>query len=221
MIEEFMEVCDFLTENVSDITLATDIICGFPTETDQDHDETMKLVERYKFPVLNISQFYPRPGTVAAKWKKVPTADVKARSSAVTKLFDSYTTNLHYLGETLLVWIVGFDDRAGKNANGKPQLLGHTKAYTKVVLDQDEEGMVAGQPAGALVGRVVEVRVTETHKWHVSGEITNAMPKVPHVEASVYFEEKAKARKEVKEEETVKERVEVKIVEERVTMKVA
>jgi threonylcarbamoyladenosine tRNA methylthiotransferase CDKAL1 len=35
--------------------LATDIICGFPTETDEDFVGTMKLVEKYKFPVLNIS----------------------------------------------------------------------------------------------------------------------------------------------------------------------
>jgi threonylcarbamoyladenosine tRNA methylthiotransferase CDKAL1 len=133
MIEEFNEVCDFLVENVPDITLATDIICGFPTETEDDFDETLKLVERYKFPVLNISQFYPRPGTVAAKWKKVPTADVKKRSNALTKLFNGYPTNLHYLGEEVLVWIYGYDDRAKTSDN--PQLLGHTKAYTKVVLD--------------------------------------------------------------------------------------
>ena len=66
LIEEFHEVCDFLKEFVPDITLATDIICGFPTEIEADHAETIKLVEKYKFPVLNISQFYPRPGTVAA-----------------------------------------------------------------------------------------------------------------------------------------------------------
>ena len=71
-VEDFMEVCDFLKERVADMTLATDIICGFPTETDGDFNETLTLVDKYKFPVLNISQFYPRPGTVAAKWKKVP-----------------------------------------------------------------------------------------------------------------------------------------------------
>lgn len=50
-----MEVCDFLVEKVSDMTLATDIICGFPTETSEDFDETLQLVGKYKFPVLNIS----------------------------------------------------------------------------------------------------------------------------------------------------------------------
>jgi len=72
-IEEFEEVCDFLKERVEKVTLATDIICGFPTENEEDHKETVKIVEKYKFPALNISQFYPRPGTVAAKWKRVPT----------------------------------------------------------------------------------------------------------------------------------------------------
>ena len=151
-IEEFKEVCDFLVENVPNMTLATDIICGFPTETDADFDETLSLVEHYKFPVLNISQFYPRPGTVAAKWKKVPTLDVKKRSTKLTHLFDSYTTNMHYIGETVLVWIVGYDDRAKSSDN--PQLLGHTKSYTKVVLDQQED-VLAGQPASALIGKVV------------------------------------------------------------------
>lgn len=71
-VEEFNEVCDFLMQYVPNITLATDIICGFPTENEDDHKQTCNLVAKYKFPVLNISQFYSRPGTVAAKWKKVP-----------------------------------------------------------------------------------------------------------------------------------------------------
>lgn len=93
------------------MTLATDIICGFPTESAEHHEETCELVRKYKFPVLNISQFYARPGTVAAKWKKVPSADVKKRSSEITNIFNSYTTNEHLLGTEQLVWIIGFDDR--------------------------------------------------------------------------------------------------------------
>jgi len=63
---------------------------------------------------------------------------VKKRSNAVTKVFDSYTTNLHYMGETVLVWIIGYDDRKNALNADKPQLLGHTKSYTKVVLNQDD-----------------------------------------------------------------------------------
>lgn len=54
------------------ITIATDIICGFPGETDEDFKETLKLVEEYRFPSLFINQFYPRPGTPAAKMVQVP-----------------------------------------------------------------------------------------------------------------------------------------------------
>lgn len=59
-IEEFEKVCDYMLKHVPGITLATDIICGFPGETDEQFKDTLKLVEKYKFPVLNISQFYPR-----------------------------------------------------------------------------------------------------------------------------------------------------------------
>jgi len=63
---------------VPGITIATDIICGFPGETDEDFQETMKLVEQYKFPSLFINQFYPRPGTPAAKMHQVPAAVVRS-----------------------------------------------------------------------------------------------------------------------------------------------
>ena len=76
-IEEFNFLCDKFIEGVPNITLATDIICGFPTETKENFEETLNLVEKYKFPVINISQFYPRPGTVAAKWKKIDTKEAE------------------------------------------------------------------------------------------------------------------------------------------------
>lgn len=58
------------------ITIATDIICGFPTETEENFNETVQLVQLYQFPVLFINQFYPRPGTPAAKMKRIPTQEV-------------------------------------------------------------------------------------------------------------------------------------------------
>lgn len=60
-------------------TIPTLARAGLPTESDADHQETLRLCRRYRFPVLNISQFYPRPGTPAVKMKRVPTHVVKAR----------------------------------------------------------------------------------------------------------------------------------------------
>jgi threonylcarbamoyladenosine tRNA methylthiotransferase CDKAL1 len=53
---EFERVVDFLTAKVPGVTIATDIICGFPGETDEDWEETMNLVRKYRFHTLHISQ---------------------------------------------------------------------------------------------------------------------------------------------------------------------
>jgi len=57
---------------VPGVSIATDIICGFPTETEEDFTETMRVCEKYKFPSLFINQFYPRKGTPAARMPKIP-----------------------------------------------------------------------------------------------------------------------------------------------------
>lgn len=80
------QLCTFLSycfSRVPGITIATDIICGFPGETEQDFQETVKLVEEYRFPSLFINQFYPRPGTPAAKMEQVPAQVVRYLSCNV------------------------------------------------------------------------------------------------------------------------------------------
>jgi len=134
-VEEFETVCDYLIKHVPDITIATDIICGFPEETAEEFEDTLKLVRKYKFPILNISQFYSRPGTVAAKMQKVQSKDVKARSTAVTQLFESYTCYDHLNGTEQLIWI---RDKEFNKKNGT-MLVGHTKGYVKVLLPFEEE----------------------------------------------------------------------------------
>ncbi len=61
-----------VSRRVPGITIATDIICGFPGETEEDFEQTLELVRQYRFPSLFINQFYPRPGTPAAKMEQVP-----------------------------------------------------------------------------------------------------------------------------------------------------
>ncbi|RVW48926.1 Threonylcarbamoyladenosine tRNA methylthiotransferase [Vitis vinifera] len=61
-VTEFRTVVDTLTELVPGMQIATDIICGFPGETDEDFAQTVSLIQEYRFPQVHISQFYPRPG---------------------------------------------------------------------------------------------------------------------------------------------------------------
>ena len=73
--------------------------------------------------------------------------------------------------------------------------MGHTKTYTKVVLEQNSEALGTDQPAAALIGKCVKVKITETYKWHIAGNIIDASPKPIEV-GEDYFEKLDKARKE-------------------------
>jgi len=102
---EFERVCDYLLAAVPDITIATDIICGFPGETEEDWAKTMALCRKYAFREVHISQFYPRPGTPAARMKRVDTKEVKRRSRELTKYVESYSPHAHLLHTTQRVWV--------------------------------------------------------------------------------------------------------------------
>ncbi|CAL8337761.1 unnamed protein product, partial [Gadus morhua 'NCC'] len=92
---DFRTVVDFLKDRVPGITIATDIICGFPGETEADFQETVELVRQYRFPSLFINQFYPRPGTPAAKMEQVPAHVKKQRTKELSQLFHSYNPYDH------------------------------------------------------------------------------------------------------------------------------
>ena len=175
--EDFEEVCDALIAGCPDVTLATDIICGFPYETSEQFDETLTLVDKYRFPIINISQFYPRPGTPAAKWKRVPTKEVKERSGKVTKLFNSYTCYDQLLNSEQRVWILERDPKH------KDQLVAHTKSYQKVLIPYKE----------GLLGKQAIVRVDKTDKWHVEATVIELDPE-PEPVSETYWEDYRAAR---------------------------
>ena len=64
----------------------------------------MQLMDAYKLPVVNISQFYPRPGTPAARMKRIPTRVVKDRSRLLSKAFNSWDPYSGTEGKKVLVW---------------------------------------------------------------------------------------------------------------------
>ena len=109
------------------IFLATDIICGFPTETEEDFNDTMIICKKYKFPVLYINQFYPRPGTPAAKMKRVPTQDVKQRTKKLTEYFHSYEPYKKRIGERYTVLVTDI-------AHDRKHYVGHNEFYEQVII---------------------------------------------------------------------------------------
>jgi len=84
--EDILKLISEFKKQIPSITISTDIIVGFPTETEKDFKETYGLIKQIKPEILNSSKFWPRPGTPAAKLKKVNRKIVIKRVSDLMKL---------------------------------------------------------------------------------------------------------------------------------------
>ncbi|KAJ1640634.1 hypothetical protein T492DRAFT_567003, partial [Pavlovales sp. CCMP2436] len=172
-IAEFRHVADSLLAAVPGLTLATDVICGFPGETKEDHIKTLALISEYKFPVLNISQFYPRPGTPAARMAgKVPSQVVKQRTREASALFASYEPHSFLIGEIVDGFVIE------TSADGR-YVVAHTCNYTQLLLTpvwplplKEAPGLKECLPADSpLMGARVRARVTSVGKFWAKGEV--------------------------------------------------
>ncbi|XP_068662607.1 uncharacterized protein [Aristolochia californica] len=153
-VSEFRTVVDTLYQLVPGMQIATDIICGFPGETDEDFAQTINLIKDYKFPQVHISQFYPRPGTLAARMKKVPSTEVKKRSRELTSVFESFTPYQGMEGQIERIWITEI-------ATDGIHLVGHTKGYVQVLVVAPD----------SMLGTSTEAKITSVGRWSVFGEV--------------------------------------------------
>ncbi|MGB9748718.1 MAG: tRNA (N(6)-L-threonylcarbamoyladenosine(37)-C(2))-methylthiotransferase [Candidatus Woesearchaeota archaeon] len=87
-VKDFEFVINRFRRDFHKISISTDVICGFPTETREEFNDTIKLVKKIKPDVLNISKFGIRPYTKAAELKQLPTQEVKERSRILTSIFN-------------------------------------------------------------------------------------------------------------------------------------
>ncbi len=85
-IKDFLIIIERFRQQVPGLVLSTDIIVGFPEETQEDFQETLNLIKRIKPEVLNISKFWAMPGTFAEKMKQVPVEISKKRAAELIKL---------------------------------------------------------------------------------------------------------------------------------------
>ncbi|OIO25904.1 threonylcarbamoyladenosine tRNA methylthiotransferase [Candidatus Micrarchaeota archaeon CG_4_10_14_0_2_um_filter_55_9] len=132
-------------------SLATDLIVGYPTETEGDFEASLKLVEEIGFDVVNVSKYGRRPGTIAARLKPLPSRTVKERSTALAEVVrqKSLELNERLVGAVFDAVIV---------ERGRKGVVARTTAYKPVVL-----------PAGEI-GEFVRVRVTGAEPTHLFGE---------------------------------------------------
>jgi threonylcarbamoyladenosine tRNA methylthiotransferase CDKAL1 len=157
LVKEFKEIVQVFRASLPDTTISTDVICGFPGETEEAFGETMALIREVKPDVLNVSKFYARPRTAAEKMTAdaVPLAEIRRRSAAAMRLglSLSYERNRRWIrwkGEVLI-------DEIGKLPDS---WVGRNFAYKPVVVRRK----------AVLLGRTLQVRITKAFPTFLEGE---------------------------------------------------
>jgi len=152
-VDDFRGLVTGAREAFSDLSLSTDIICGFPGETEEQFMDSMRLVEEVRPDVLNISRFWPRPGTEAADMEgQLHGRETKRRSRMLTRLWRRLSLEggrrwVGWMGEALV-------DELGWGGS----LIGRNHVYRPIVFDAD-----------AGLGDFVDVRVTEAKAGYLLG----------------------------------------------------
>ncbi|MCD6477793.1 MAG: tRNA (N(6)-L-threonylcarbamoyladenosine(37)-C(2))-methylthiotransferase [Candidatus Aenigmarchaeota archaeon] len=154
--EEFKEIVTKFKKNTPNVTVWTDVIVGFPGETEKDFKETLKLIEETKPDFVNISKFGVRPGTEAEKMKKVDTETIKRRSREISNLVDriSLEKNKDWIGRTCKILIT----EPGRDKN---QYMGRNESYKPILIETEKN----------LLGKFVTVRIIDAKKTHLVGKI--------------------------------------------------
>ena len=135
-------------------TVATDIIVGFPGETEAQFQQTYDLLAEARCDKVHLAMYSPRPGTLSARWEDdIPHEEKARRHREIEALQERVCTELNAvrLDTTVEVLIEG---------RAKGRWTGRTRGNTLVHFDDDRE----------LLGKLVDVHVTRTSPWFLMGE---------------------------------------------------
>jgi tRNA-2-methylthio-N6-dimethylallyladenosine synthase len=160
--EQYLEKLAYLRECCPDISLSTDIIVGFPGETDADFRDTMTLLEAAQYDSIYSFKYSPRPGTRAYTQPDDVAADVKSDRLAEVQALQREITSkrlARFVGRTERVLV------EGASKQGKGQVCGRTGGNHVVNFS-----LPAGQASADLIGREVDVRIIETRAHTLLGE---------------------------------------------------
>ena len=153
--EDYITIVNRFREKIPELTLSTDVICGFPGETQEAFQNTLNLVETVEPDVVNISRFFPRPNTLAEKMEQIAIDEVKNRSRTMTQLVKrlSLEKNKKWLGWEGEILI-------GEKGKGQ-SWIGRNFAYKPIVV-KDERN---------LIGKFLVARVTNTFSTYLEAEV--------------------------------------------------
>jgi len=154
--KEYLDLILYFRKNIKDITIATDVIVGFPTETEKDFSKTLDIIKKCKFDVSNISRFGQRKGIDANKYKDLHGRIKKERSRIVTELCAkiAFENNKKLIGKTKEILLT----KVGKNNT----FIGRTNEYKQVVVSKGKAKLgqklkvkIIGAKTGYLLGKPI------------------------------------------------------------------
>ena len=156
--EQFKRIVDAFREEFPDLTLATDVIVGFPGETEEAFENTIKLLDEIKPDVTNVSKFFARPKTAAAliQYGLVDREEIKRRSTVASGLVKqiSLERNQRWVG-----WIgkVLFDEKGKVEGSW----VGRNFAYKPVAVKSADD----------LLGKTLRVEAVEASATYLKGKV--------------------------------------------------
>ena len=154
-VEEFKRIVSKFRKNFPGITIATDVIVGFPTEIEEEFRDTLRLINKLRPDIVNISRFWPRPGTEAEKMNVFPSRITKDRSRILTRLFRRIALKenkkwINWEGKALISEVKKDGSFCARNFSYKP-----------IILKSDDD----------LMGKFVNVRIKEATYFDLRGEV--------------------------------------------------
>ena len=156
--ENYIETYKKLKENVKNVCITTDIIVGFPGETEEDFQETLDLVNSCKFDGAFTFAYSKRTNTPASIMKNQVPEEIKLeRLNKLNKIVNQYSlnSNNYYIGKIVIVLIF---DICQKDNN---KLVGYSEQMKLVNVVGDKN----------LIGKIVDVKITDAKSFSIDGEV--------------------------------------------------
>ena len=155
--EEYLEIVRKLRDKIPNVSITTDIIVGFPGETNEDFEKTLDIVNKVKYDLAYTFIFSPREGTPAAKMEdNTSLEEKKERLARLNELINNYAleSNKKMMGKTYNVLILGESDKDNK-------YMGYTENMKLVNVKCDS----------SCVGKIIPVKIVDVKTWSLDGEV--------------------------------------------------
>ena len=156
--EQFIELAEKIRKEIPEVAFSTDIIVGFPEETEEDFEDTLDVVRKVNFEQIFMFIYSRRVGTPADRMENQIPEEIKhKRFDRLKALFEEQIqeNNKKYIGTIQTVLI------EGKSKNNENMLTARTTTNKVIILNGDEN----------LIGKIVNVRIVSEHMWYLKGEI--------------------------------------------------